>query len=82
MKQYIIGIKAYNVKPLIYFEDMSNGDHKNYWDMGFPAIMITDGLQFRNHNYHFDTDTYQTLDYFRMKKVVDMTYQAIIHFKI
>lgn len=46
-------------------------DHLNYWKFGFSALMITDTSFYRNRNYHESTDTMETLDIYRMAKVID-----------
>ncbi|MCU1285120.1 MAG: peptidase [Acidobacteriales bacterium] len=53
-------------------------DHASYWDMGYPAVMITDTAFYRNPNYHTAQDTPDTLDYNRMAKVVDQVYGAVL----
>jgi Zn-dependent M28 family amino/carboxypeptidase len=45
-------------------------DHVSYWDLGYPAVMITDTAWYRNPNYHTARDTAETLDYARMAMVV------------
>ncbi|MFL5352914.1 M28 family peptidase [Archangium sp.] len=45
-------------------------DHGSFWDEGYPAVMVTDTALFRNPNYHEPTDTWDTLDYARMARVV------------
>jgi Zn-dependent M28 family amino/carboxypeptidase len=45
-------------------------DHGSFWDEGYPAIMVTDTALFRNPHYHEPTDTWDTLDYGRMARVV------------
>jgi Zn-dependent M28 family amino/carboxypeptidase len=45
-------------------------DHRNYWRIGVPALMVTDTAFFRNPNYHEPEDTAETLDYERMAKVM------------
>jgi Zn-dependent M28 family amino/carboxypeptidase len=52
-------------------------DHLNYWDEGIKALMITDTAFYRNDNYHQAGDTYDTLDYPRMAKVVQGVYAVI-----
>ena len=37
-------------------------DHASFWDVGFPAVMLTDTANFRNPHYHRETDTVDTLD--------------------
>ena len=46
-------------------------DHRNYWALGYDAIMLTDTAFYRNANYHQDTDTLETIDFERMAKVID-----------
>ncbi len=54
-------------------------DHRNYWDEGFEAVMITDTAFIRNPRYHTAADTADTLDYESMAKVVDGTAGAVLH---
>ncbi|MBL1293977.1 MAG: M28 family peptidase [Thiotrichales bacterium] len=53
-------------------------DHASYWQFGFPAVMITDTSYNRNHNYHTKYDTWDTLDYATMSKVVAGVYHATL----
>jgi len=50
--------------------DTRLSDHSSFWDAGLPAVMITDTAFFRNPNYHTPQDTFDTLDYFFMAKLV------------
>lgn len=52
-------------------------DHRNYWDLGYSAVMITDTSFYRNANYHRDSDTIATLDLLRMGQVVDGVFRAL-----
>ncbi len=52
-------------------------DHRNYWEMGFPALMITDTAFYRNRAYHTPEDTADRLDYEKMAQVVVGVYEAI-----
>ncbi|MCB1232485.1 MAG: M28 family peptidase [Verrucomicrobiae bacterium] len=52
-------------------------DHLNFWDQGYPAIMITDTAFYRNDRYHTERDTPDTLDYERMAQVVVGVYEVI-----
>lgn len=49
---------------------LADSDHSSYWRNGFPAVMITDTSFNRNPHYHTSHDTWQTLDYARMAKVI------------
>jgi Zn-dependent M28 family amino/carboxypeptidase len=46
-------------------------DHRNYWNFGMDAIMLTDTAFYRNKNYHQSTDTVDTIDFERMGAVID-----------
>lgn len=52
-------------------------DHLNYWKFGFSALMLTDTSFYRNKNYHEPTDTMETLDIYRMSKVINGVYNTL-----
>ncbi len=62
-------------------EGLDFSDHRNYWQAGFPAIMITDTAFLRNHNYHTAEDTADSLDYEKMAKVIQGTFAIIQNYK-
>ncbi len=43
--------------------DLQRSDHAPFWAIGVPALMITDGANFRNPNYHKSTDIWETLTF-------------------
>jgi Zn-dependent M28 family amino/carboxypeptidase len=43
--------------------DILRSDHAPFWAAGFPALLVTDTANFRNPNYHRETDTRNTLDF-------------------
>lgn len=52
-------------------EDVAGwSDHWSFWQIGVPAVMITDTAPFRNEHYHRPTDTPDRLDFDRMARVV------------
>jgi hypothetical protein len=53
-------------------------DHRSYWAEGFTAVMITDTSYLRNDRYHTARDTFDTLDYARMAKVVEAAFAAVV----
>ncbi len=59
--------------------DIDASDQRNYWDAGYPAVMITDTAFLRNPHYHTPDDTAGTLDYERMAGVVDGVLNAVLH---
>lgn len=50
--------------------DIRRSDNAAYWHYGYPAVMITDTANYRNHNYHNVGDTHRSLDYESMARVV------------
>ncbi len=63
-----IPIFSYNALPIVIGIDFS--DHWSFYKFGYRAVMITDTAFYRNPYYHTARDTYDTLDYERMAKVV------------
>ena len=63
-----IPIFSYNALPIVIGIDFS--DHWSFYKFGYHAVMITDTAFYRNPYYHTARDTYETLDYERMAKVV------------
>lgn len=55
-------------------------DHLNYWKFGYNALMITDTSFYRNKNYHESGDKMETLDIYRMAKVIDGVFATLISF--
>lgn len=45
-------------------------DHANFWDEGYPAIMLTDTAFFRNPHYHGPGDIMENLD---LEAMVELT---------
>jgi len=52
-------------------------DHSPFWDVGYPALMVTDTAFFRNPHYHRPTDTLETLDLEFMAKVCEGVVRGI-----
>jgi len=46
-------------------------DHRSFWKMGYPAVMITDTAFYRNPNYHSARDTIDTLNFDKMSQLLD-----------
>ena len=45
-------------------------DHVAFWNAHIPAVMITDGADFANPNYHKLSDVPETLDYVRLSQII------------
>jgi hypothetical protein len=58
------------IMPEQLIPDIRRSDHASFWDMGYPAIMVTDTAMYRNRNYHTVGDLPGTLDYKKMAELV------------
>jgi Zn-dependent M28 family amino/carboxypeptidase len=58
--------------------DTRRSDNARFWDVDYPALMVTDTADLRNPNYHQATDTPETLDYAFMAKVVTVVARAVV----
>lgn len=71
-------IPVYSISAPRSVPGIDFSDHRNYWEAGYDAVMITDTAFYRNPNYHTVRDTPDTLDYERMAKVVQGVYAAVL----
>ena len=55
---------------LIITPDLGRSDHAPFWLDNKPALMLTDGANFRNPNYHEATDVIETINFEFMTNVV------------
>lgn len=53
-----------------WIEGVGWSDHWSFWQVGYPAIMVTDTAFFRYTHYHTAEDTPDKIDYGRMARVV------------
>ncbi|MBK6420360.1 MAG: M28 family peptidase [Ignavibacteria bacterium] len=58
--------------------DFRRSDHATFWDENIPALLITDGGNFRNPNYHLPTDVVDSLNIPFMTKVIKASIAAIL----
>lgn len=54
----------------IFAADFRRSDHAHFWDIDVPAVMLTDGANFRNTNYHTPGDSIGTLNFTFMSNIV------------
>lgn len=73
-----IDVQMINAPRTVAGIDLS--DHRNYWNVGYPAVMITDTAFFRNPHYHGPGDTFDTLDYKKMAEVVNGVARVALEF--
>ncbi len=52
-------------------------DHRSFWKMGYPAVMITDTAFYRNPNYHSVKDTIDTLNFDKMSSLLAGLVQVV-----
>ena len=58
--------------------EMRMSDQFPYWDVGIPALMLTDTALFRNPNYHRPSDLPDTLDYTSMAFISKRLAESIV----
>ncbi len=58
------------IAPRFLVPDIRRSDNSSFWAKGYPAIMVTDTSNYRNPNYHRQQDTFDTLNYDAMTRVV------------
>ncbi|MDG4789364.1 M20/M25/M40 family metallo-hydrolase [Micromonospora sp. WMMD1102] len=63
-------------------EHFARSDHQPFWDVGVPAIQVTDTADFRNPHYHQPGDTPETLDYHRIGDIAAATAVSLAHLGI
>ncbi|HZS07081.1 MAG TPA: M28 family peptidase [Blastocatellia bacterium] len=71
-------LPVYSINAPGWMPGVDFSDHLNYWQAGYPAVMVTDTAFYRNKNYHTPRDTPEKLDYNRMAQVVESAYAAVL----
>lgn len=71
-------MRAFGFIAPAWLPGTDSSDHRSYWSVGIPAVMVTDSGFIRNPNYHTPRDTPETLDYERMAQVVDGVYLSLL----
>jgi Zn-dependent M28 family amino/carboxypeptidase len=71
-------LPVYSINAPAFLPGIDFSDHLNYWQHGFPAVMLTDTAFYRNKHYHTAYDTPEKLDYERMADVIRGVYHFII----
>jgi Zn-dependent M28 family amino/carboxypeptidase len=60
-----------------HFGGIDRSDQLAFWYHGFKGVMVTDTANFRNPNYHRESDTVDTLDFNMTARVVAGLYGAL-----
>ncbi len=74
--QFVPQLKVYSLATPGVGEstlDLRRSDHSSFWDGGYKALMINDGANFRNKNYHTATDVIDSLNFTFMSNIVKAT---------
>ncbi|MBI4633080.1 MAG: M28 family peptidase [Deltaproteobacteria bacterium] len=64
------GIPVETLATVSFLPGVDFSDHRSFWEVGYPAVMITDTAFYRNPNYHRETDRIDTLDFLRMSALL------------
>jgi hypothetical protein len=70
------GIPVETLTSVSFVPGVDLSDHRSFWKMGYPAVMITDTAFYRNPNYHTENDTIDTLDFNTMADLLKGLLQA------
>lgn len=77
---YVPQLKVINLKTPgngAIAPDLRRSDHARFWDASIPAVMLTDGSEFRNPHYHEVTDSINTLNLTFMANVTAATLASV-----
>lgn len=72
-----IDIPVYSLNAPSFIPGVDFSDHMNFWQQGYPAIMVTDTAFYRNHAYHTKEDTAERLNYEKMAQVIYGVYNYV-----
>jgi len=73
-------IEVYSINAPRFIPGIDFSDHLNYWNEGFPAVMITDTAFYRNHAYHTSEDTPVRLNYEKMADVLSGVFNVVVNY--
>ncbi len=79
IRRFVPNLEFYSANRIAgLFRDAARSDHSNYWDADIKSIMLTDTANLRNPNYHQPTDTYDTINFDFMSKVIQATVATML----
>jgi hypothetical protein len=70
-------LPVYSVNAPLVVPGIDFSDHRNYWQYGYDAVMITDTAFYRNREYHEPGDSAERLNYELMGKAVIQVFETI-----
>ena len=74
----VLGLKTYFGLENV-FTVLKRSDHAPFWHAKMSATMWTDTAEFRNPNYHWLTDTPETLDYTFLRQVTQLLIVCVLN---
>jgi hypothetical protein len=80
LRQYAGKFPVKQFRPALPFPVLAWSDHRSYAELGYPAVLLTNTLGYRNKYFGYDADAFQTLDYFRMSKAAELIFQTLIRY--
>lgn len=75
----VVGIDSAGTSESLAAGNLMRSDHAPFWIRGKPALFITDTANFRNPNYHRDTDVISTIDPVFLKGVTQLSAALIAY---
>lgn len=75
-KEQVIPTKSFKAPRWLGGIDLS--DHRNYWEFGYDAVMITNTAFYRNEYYHTRNDIAERIDIRKMSMVIDELYRTLL----
>lgn len=73
----VTDLQVYSLRAPRFVPGIDLSDHINFWNEGYPAVMVTDSAFYRNSEYHQSGDIADRLDYSRLGDVVALVYEAV-----
>ena len=74
----VIELPVYSINAPTLIRGIDFSDHVNFWNLGYPAVMVTDTSFYRNDAYHSARDTADRLNYSNMAQVIFGIYHFIM----
>jgi Zn-dependent M28 family amino/carboxypeptidase len=74
----VIELPVYSINAPRLIPGIDFSDHVNFWNLGYPAVMVTDTSFYRNAAYHSARDTAERLNYPNMAQVIFGIYHFIM----
>jgi len=74
-------LPVYSFNSPSFVPGIDFSDHLNFWNMNYPAVLITDTSFNRNLAYHTEHDTADKLDYVKMASVVQAIFKTVIDYQ-